>query len=96
VTVEEFLTSLATLVKEKKVNFRLNHLNHVRSERGACPVSYLGYRVTGTPYYSSQYMEAGRKLGLSEEDTRRIALAADNARDSFRGQLLTACGVEEK
>jgi hypothetical protein len=61
--------------------------------RGTCPVCALAYDMTGRLFDSSEFIEAGREIGLEDIDATHIADTADWASycPHTRKRLLEAC-----
>jgi len=96
VTIDEFMTSLATLVKEERLRFLVCPFGKVRTRYGVCPIASVAGVYKNKPYMSCNYREAARALRMSVEDAEQIAHAADVPSSPLRPRVLAACGLEEK
>ena len=67
---------------------------------GMCPLTWLARRKTRETFPLVSYVEAGKACGLSTDQAKMVASAADNAGDPdgtrLRDQLLEAMGLQSR
>ena len=104
-TIQEFIAALTQLhVQHPELTWRLSDagstpdcLRTTITSRPLCPITAVYWARTGILISPACYADCSKTLGLTRDDARAIAYAADltNAPEhrDVRTQLLTACGL---
>lgn len=68
---------------------------HTKDNKCFCPVTALAYAIHGKIFTTGRFDEAGTLLGLSNEDSRYIAIRSDDSsRKPGRRTLMKAVGLK--
>ncbi len=72
------ITGFFEELKKEEIRFYENEIGFLRTKEGDCPLTALCKKKGLGVFGVSQFEEAGKKLGLSELSSIRIAKAADD------------------
>jgi hypothetical protein len=96
-TQEEFVEGVVSL----GLKWKVTSIGQIFTVDMACPLSALATATCGRVYRMTEFMTAGRDLGLAPRDVLDIEYAVDNVGrgvprvQALRTLLLTKLGLEE-
>lgn len=77
-TRQKFYRNLRRIVN--KFNWKIDLDGNIRGykNRSFCPITAVAFDILGEKFSLSEYVLAGKELGLDIQDIDRIAVSADN------------------